>query len=192
MSRPRPSPAPPRMSQGCRVSDGTIPARHSQLTCSRALLLKFYFSLPCTTFHHMCPFSTACPSQVPFKQTSNTYWHAWHWLLDALVTESQRSAPLSSSGGCSGSFQGTETCAAACSGPGCPAELRLPTMLRAMLMACSSLSARWSVTPEVLQCSCAPPKSSALTSSPVAACRHSQCLCNVTSVTANRLPSLVN
>ena len=47
-------------------------------------------------------------------------------------------------------------------------------MLRAMLMACSSLSARWSVTPEVLQCSCAPPRSSALTSSPVAACRHLQ------------------
>ena len=43
-------------------------------------------------------------------------------------------------------------------------------MLRAMLMACSSVSARWSVTPEVLQCSCAPPRSSALTSSPVAAC----------------------
>mmetsp|Transcript_31149 Transcript_31149/g.103068 ORF Transcript_31149/g.103068 Transcript_31149/m.103068 type:complete len:250 (-) Transcript_31149:519-1268(-) len=43
------------------------------------------------------------------------------------------------------------------------------TIWRASLSPCGSSSAKWSVTPEVLQCTSAPPSSSAVTSSPVAA-----------------------
>ena len=42
-------------------------------------------------------------------------------------------------------------------------------MRRAMPSACWSFSARWSVTPEVRLCRSPPPRSSALTTSPVAA-----------------------
>ena len=42
-------------------------------------------------------------------------------------------------------------------------------MSRTICSACASFSARWSVTPEVRECSSPPPRSSAVTTSPVAA-----------------------
>jgi hypothetical protein len=48
-------------------------------------------------------------------------------------------------------------------------RLKLATMRRAMKSACASFSARWSATPEVRTCTSPPPRSSALTTSPVAA-----------------------
>lgn len=42
-------------------------------------------------------------------------------------------------------------------------------MLRTILSACASSSARWSVTPETRACTSPPPSSSAVTTSPVAA-----------------------
>mmetsp|Transcript_22770 Transcript_22770/g.73268 ORF Transcript_22770/g.73268 Transcript_22770/m.73268 type:complete len:234 (-) Transcript_22770:667-1368(-) len=51
----------------------------------------------------------------------------------------------------------------------CARPFRLATIRRAMASACASSSAKWSVTPLMRQCTSAPPRSSALTTSPVAA-----------------------
>mmetsp|Transcript_6016 Transcript_6016/g.18087 ORF Transcript_6016/g.18087 Transcript_6016/m.18087 type:complete len:206 (+) Transcript_6016:468-1085(+) len=48
-------------------------------------------------------------------------------------------------------------------------RVALATHLRASASACSSLTARWSATPEMRQCTSPPPSSSAVTTSPVAA-----------------------
>ena len=50
-----------------------------------------------------------------------------------------------------------------------PARSKVSTMLRTMASAWASSSARWSTTPEVRACTSPPPRSSAVTTSPVAA-----------------------
>jgi hypothetical protein len=67
------------------------------------------------------------------------------------------------SGSCSGGLTG-----ARCHGDGGFGP-SVATMLRTIASACSSSSARWSVTPLVRECRSPPPSSSAVTSSPVAA-----------------------
>ena len=47
--------------------------------------------------------------------------------------------------------------------------LRLATMRRAIASACASSAAMWSATPDLRVCTSAPPRSSADTTSPVAA-----------------------
>ena len=64
---------------------------------------------------------------------------------------------------------GSCTAGGATSSSGRFGRLRLPTMRRAIASAWWSLSAKWSATPDTRVCTSAPPRSSALTISPVAA-----------------------
>ena len=79
--------------------------------------------------------------------------------------------PASSSGenaGSSTAAMGVKPAAAAAAA-GAAAGFRLATMRRAMASACATSAAKWSVTPAERQCTSAPPRSSADTTSPVAA-----------------------
>ena len=72
--------------------------------------------------------------------------------------------PYSSAGSYSGSRDGSTSHGGALRAAGTLARIR-----RAIARACSSSSAKWSATPDSRVWTSAPPRSSALTSSPVAA-----------------------
>ncbi len=72
--------------------------------------------------------------------------------------------PYSSGGSYSGSRAGRTSHGGALAAAGTLARMR-----RAIARACTSSSAKWSATPEMRVWTSAPPRSSALTSSPVAA-----------------------